>query len=80
MAYPPPENRVMVGDLHPAALVGTAGTLDPPGMFCSILDKEKGEHFELEPEGHGRNHGFSRILTRLALPGAVNLDRAPGSR
>src|ERR671916_213812 len=84
MGYLPIENHGVIGDLHTAALVGTHGTVDwlclpafdSPSVFCSILDDEKGGHFELKPESYGRSQQLylpetNVLLTRFLSPEGV---------
>src|ERR687892_500705 len=84
MGYLPIENHGVIGDLHTAALVGTDGTVDwlclpafdSPSVFCSILDDEKGGHFELKPERYGRSQQLylpdtNVLLTRFLSPEGV---------
>ena len=81
MGYLPIENHGVIGDLHTAALVGTDGTVDwlclpafdSASVFCSILDDEKGGHFELKPESYGRSQQLylpetNVLLTRFLSP------------
>ena len=84
MGYLPIENHGVIGDLHTAALVGTDGTVDwlclpafdSPSVFCSILDDEKGGHFELKPDRYGRSQQLylpdtNVLLTRFLSPEGV---------
>jgi GH15 family glucan-1,4-alpha-glucosidase len=84
MGYLPIENHGVIGDLHTAALVGTDGTVDwlclpafdSASVFCSILDDEKGGHFELKPESYGRSQQLylpetNVLLTRFLSPEGV---------
>ena len=84
MGYLPIEDHGIVGDLHTAALVGQDGTVDwlclpafaPPSVFCSILDDEKGGHFELKPEHYERSQQLylpdtNVLLTRFLSPEGV---------
>ena len=57
--YAPIGDYGIIGDLHTVALVGTDGTIDwfcPerfdfPSVFAAILDKGKGGHYRIAPEG-----------------------------
>jgi GH15 family glucan-1,4-alpha-glucosidase len=55
--YLPIEDYGLIGDLHTAALVGKNGSIDwcclprfdSPGVFCALLDAEKGGYFRICP-------------------------------
>jgi GH15 family glucan-1,4-alpha-glucosidase len=57
--YPPIAEHGLIGDLQTAALVTTDGTVDwfccprfdSPSAFASLLDRERGGHFRIAPEG-----------------------------
>ncbi|MEI9898455.1 MAG: glycoside hydrolase family 15 protein [Chthoniobacter sp.] len=62
MAKPEPiENHGIVGDLNTVALVALNGTVDffcfprfdSPSVFASLLDSERGGHFQICPEFNG---------------------------
>jgi GH15 family glucan-1,4-alpha-glucosidase len=58
LRYPPIADHGLVGDLQTAALVATDGSIDwfccprfdSPSVFASLLDHEKGGHFQIAPE------------------------------
>ncbi|WP_406038679.1 glycoside hydrolase family 15 protein [Micromonospora sp. NBC_00898] len=58
-SYPAVESHGLIGDLQTAALVATDGTLDwfcaprfdSPSVFGGLLDRHKGGHFRVSPEG-----------------------------
>src|SRR5262245_42949113 len=58
--YPPIADHGLIGDLQTAALVATDGTVDwfccprfdSPSVFASLLDHERGGHFQIAPERH----------------------------
>lgn len=68
--YPPIEDHGVVGDLHTVALVAMDGTIDflcfphfdSPTVFASLLDRDRGGEFRLEPVA-----GVER-RTQLYLP------------
>ncbi|PZC47512.1 MAG: Glucoamylase (glucan-1,4-alpha-glucosidase), GH15 family [Chloroflexi bacterium] len=55
MTYQPIENYGVIGDMHTVALVGMNGSIDwycyprfdSPSIFASILDHDKGGHFQI---------------------------------
>jgi GH15 family glucan-1,4-alpha-glucosidase len=57
--YLPIAEHGLIGDLHTAALVGTDGTIDwyccpsfdAPSVFAAILDRRRGGHFAIAPQG-----------------------------
>jgi GH15 family glucan-1,4-alpha-glucosidase len=61
--YPPIGSHGVIGDLQTVALVGTDGCIDflcfprfdSPSVFASLLDRERGGHFLLEPALDGAN-------------------------
>ncbi|HWB35583.1 MAG TPA: glycoside hydrolase family 15 protein, partial [Rugosimonospora sp.] len=69
--YPPIEDHGLIGDLQTAALVSLDGTVDwlclprfdSPSIFASLLDKGKGGHFSIRPEG------VQYVTKQLYLPG-----------
>jgi GH15 family glucan-1,4-alpha-glucosidase len=75
LGYLPIEDHGIIGDLHTAALVGTDGTIDwlclpafdSPSVFCSILDDEKGGHFQLRPVGYTRSQQIYLPDTNVLL-------------
>ncbi len=84
----PIENHGIVGDLRTTALVGLDGTIDfmcwprfdSPSIFASLLDDQRGGHFELEPilEGAKRRQLYlsdtNVLLTRfLAKEGVAEI-------
>ncbi len=70
-AYPPIEDHGLIGDLQTAALVATDGTIDwfcaprfdSGSIFASLLDREKGGHFRVAPDG------TEYVTKQLYLPG-----------
>ncbi len=64
MSQQPIENHGIIGDLHTAALVGMDGTVDwlcfphfdSPSVFASLLDAERGGHFQIAPAIEGAKH------------------------
>jgi GH15 family glucan-1,4-alpha-glucosidase len=75
LGYLPIEDHGIIGNLHTAALVGTDGTIDwlclpafdSPSVFCSILDDEKGGHFQLRPVGFTRSQQIYLPDTNVLL-------------
>src|SRR5688500_6923165 len=59
MPYQPIENYGLIGNLHTAALVGIAGSIDwlcvpkfdSPSVFAAILDDRKGGRFRISASG-----------------------------
>ena len=57
--YPPIAEHGLIGNLQTAALVATDGTVDwfccprfdSPSVFASLLDHDRGGHFQIAPEG-----------------------------
>jgi GH15 family glucan-1,4-alpha-glucosidase len=57
MPYQPIENHGVIGDLRTVALVGMDGSIDfmcfpdfdSPTIFASLLDDQKGGHFQIAP-------------------------------
>jgi GH15 family glucan-1,4-alpha-glucosidase len=70
-SYPAIEDHGLIGDLQTTALVATDGTIDwfcaprfdSPSIFASLLDQEKGGHFQIAPEG------ATYVTKQLYLPG-----------
>lgn len=64
--YPPIEDHGLIGDLRTCAMVGLDGAInwlclprfDSDAVFCSLLDRERGGHFTVAPEGvtHSRQY------------------------
>src|ERR687897_2393163 len=75
MSYLPIEDHGVIGNLYTAALVGTDATIDwlclpdfdSPSVFCSILDDEKGGHFQLRPVGYARSQQIYLPDTNVLL-------------
>ena len=82
------ENHGIIGDLRTTALVGLDGTIDfmcwprfdSPSVFASLLDDQRGGHFELEPLLDGCKHrqlylsDTNVLLTRfLAAEGVAEI-------
>ena len=73
--YPPIAEHGLIGDLQTAALVATDGTVDwfccprfdSPSVFASLLDHERGGHFQVAPESH------ECARRQLYLPGSAVL-------
>ncbi len=71
--YPAIEDHGLIGDLQTAALVATDGTIDwfcaprfdSPSIFCSLLDRDRGGHFQIAPDG------VDYTTKQLYLPGTV---------
>ncbi len=69
--YPAIEDHGLIGDLQTAALITKDGSLDwlclprfdSPSVFASLLDKEKGGHFSIRPDG------VEYVTKQLYLPG-----------
>jgi GH15 family glucan-1,4-alpha-glucosidase len=61
MGAPPIEDHGVIGDLHTAALVSLAGSIDfmclprfdSPTVFAALLDREKGGFFQIAPAVDG---------------------------
>jgi len=59
--YPPIEHHGLIGDLQTAALIANDGTVDwfccprfdSPSVFASLLDHDRGGHFQIAPERAG---------------------------
>ncbi|WP_435204547.1 glycoside hydrolase family 15 protein [Micromonospora sp. bgisy143] len=57
--YPGVEEHGLIGDLQTAALISKHGTIDwfcaprfdSPSVFAALLDRDKGGHFQLSPDG-----------------------------
>ncbi|MDZ5445356.1 glycoside hydrolase family 15 protein [Micromonospora sp. 4G57] len=70
-SYPAVEAHGLIGDLQTAALVAMDGTLDwfcaprfdSPSVFGGLLDRHKGGHFKVSPEG------VEYVSKQLYLPG-----------
>ncbi|MFI7425490.1 glycoside hydrolase family 15 protein [Micromonospora sp. NPDC049836] len=70
-AYPAVENHGLIGDLQTAALVAQDGTIDwfcaprfdSPSLFAGLLDRRKGGHFQISPDG------VDHVSKQLYLPG-----------
>jgi len=83
--YPPIADHGLIGDLQTAALVTTDGCVDwfccprfdSPSVFASLLDRERGGHFRIAPEGAdhvARQLYFpdtAILITRFMTPGGV---------
>jgi GH15 family glucan-1,4-alpha-glucosidase len=73
--YPPIETHGVIGDLQTAALITEGGTIDwfccprfdSPSVFASLLDYEKGGHFQITPEDPGS------VVRQLYLPDSAIL-------
>jgi GH15 family glucan-1,4-alpha-glucosidase len=73
--YPNISDHGLIGDLQTAALVTTDGTIDffcaprfdSPGVFCSLLDAEKGGYFRIAPATN------SYVTKQLYLPSTAIL-------
>jgi GH15 family glucan-1,4-alpha-glucosidase len=73
--YPPIETHGVIGDLQTAALITEGGTIDwfccprfdSPSVFASLLDYDKGGHFQITPE----DSGF--VVRQLYLPDSAIL-------
>ncbi|WBB64822.1 glycoside hydrolase family 15 protein [Micromonospora sp. WMMD812] len=58
-SYPAVEAHGLIGDLQTAALVSDDGTVDwfcaprfdSPSIFAGLLDKQRGGHFQISPDG-----------------------------
>jgi GH15 family glucan-1,4-alpha-glucosidase len=69
--YPPIDDHGLIGDLQTAALVAGDGTVDwfcaprfdSPSIFAGLLDRHRGGHFRIAPEGTGH------VSKQLYLPG-----------
>jgi GH15 family glucan-1,4-alpha-glucosidase len=69
--YPAIDGHGLIGDLQTAALVGTDATItwfcaprfDSPSIFASLLDRDRGGHFSVAPEG------VEYLSKQLYLPG-----------
>ncbi|SCG74784.1 glycoside hydrolase family 15 protein [Micromonospora inositola] len=74
-SYPAVEAHGLIGDLQTAALVAMDGTLDwfcaprfdSPSLFGGLLDRRKGGHFQVLPEG------VEYVSKQLYLPGTAIL-------
>jgi GH15 family glucan-1,4-alpha-glucosidase len=70
-SYPAVEAHGLIGDLQTAALVAMDGTLDwfcaprfdSPSVFGGLLDRHKGGHFQVSPDG------VEYVSKQLYLPG-----------
>jgi GH15 family glucan-1,4-alpha-glucosidase len=70
-AYPAIEDHGLIGDLQTAALVTKDGTVDwfcvprfdSPSIFAALLDRRKGGHFQITPDG------TDYVSKQLYLPG-----------
>ena len=70
-AYPLVENHGLIGDLQTAALVTRDGTIDwfcaprfdSPSLFAGLLDRRRGGHFQISPDG------VDYVSKQLYLPG-----------
>ncbi|WP_446218529.1 glycoside hydrolase family 15 protein [Micromonospora sp. IBHARD004] len=70
-SYPAVESHGLIGDLQTAALVAMDGTVDwfcaprfdSPSVFGGLLDRHKGGHFKVSPEG------VDYVSKQLYLPG-----------
>jgi GH15 family glucan-1,4-alpha-glucosidase len=73
--YPAIEDHGLIGDLQTAALVATDATIDwfcaprfdGPSIFASLLDRRRGGHFRIAPEG------VDYVTKQLYLPGTAIL-------
>jgi GH15 family glucan-1,4-alpha-glucosidase len=67
--YPPIADHGLIGDLQTAALVSSNGTVDwyccprfdSPSVFASLLDRDRGGHFRISPQGE-------HVSTQLYFP------------
>ncbi|WP_346534392.1 glycoside hydrolase family 15 protein [Micromonospora sp. DPT] len=74
-SYPAVEAHGLIGDLQTAALVAMDGTLDwfcaprfdSPSVFGGLLDRRKGGHFQVSPDG------VEYVSKQLYLPGTAIL-------
>ncbi|MFQ5729263.1 MAG: glycoside hydrolase family 15 protein, partial [Waddliaceae bacterium] len=85
MNYYPIEDYGVIGDLNTVALVGLYGSIDfmcfpefdSPSIFCALLDKQKGGHFDILPcRGKVKNKQMylpdtNVLLTRFLSPHGV---------
>jgi GH15 family glucan-1,4-alpha-glucosidase len=70
-AYPAIEDHGLIGDLQTAALIANDGTIDwwcaprfdSPSIFAALLDRRKGGHFRVAPDG------TEYVSKQLYLPG-----------
>ncbi|SCL20869.1 Glucoamylase (glucan-1,4-alpha-glucosidase), GH15 family [Micromonospora rhizosphaerae] len=70
-SYPAVEDHGLIGDLQTAALVAMDGTVDwfcaprfdSPSLFGGLLDRRKGGHFQVSPDG------VEYVSKQLYLPG-----------
>lgn len=83
--YLPIAEHGVIGDLHSVALVGTSGSIDwfccpridSPSVFGAILDRERGGHFTIAPDGErGRTRQLylpdtNVLITRFMTPDGV---------
>jgi GH15 family glucan-1,4-alpha-glucosidase len=83
--YLPIESHGVIGDLQTAALVGLDGTIDflclpafdSPSVFASLLDRQRGGQFLLQPVLNGARQkqqylpGSNVLLTRFLSPYGV---------
>ncbi|HET7516288.1 MAG TPA: glycoside hydrolase family 15 protein, partial [Actinomycetes bacterium] len=83
--YPPIAEHGLIGNLQTAALVATDGTVDwfccprfdAPSVFASLLDRDRGGHFRIAPEGEdhvARQLYFpdtAVLITRFMTAGGV---------
>ena len=74
--YPPIGDHGLVGDLQTAALISTDGTVDwfccprfdSPSVFASLLDHDRGGHFQIAPETSSE-----RVVRQLYFPDSAVL-------
>ena len=83
--YPAISDHGLIGDLQSAALVSTDATVDwfcaprfdSPSVFASLLDHEKGGHFQIAPTVHVLRTqqfyfpGSACLVTRFITEGGV---------
>ncbi|MFG1891709.1 glycoside hydrolase family 15 protein [Micromonospora sp. NPDC049051] len=70
-SYPAVESHGLIGDLQTAALVAVDGTIDwfcaprfdSPSIFGGLLDRRRGGHFQIAPDG------VDHVCKQLYLPG-----------
>ncbi len=64
MGYRPIDSYGIIGDMHTCALVSTDGSVDwlclphfdSPSVFCSLLDDDKGGHFQITSTRESKRH------------------------
>jgi GH15 family glucan-1,4-alpha-glucosidase len=79
------EDHGQIGDLQAAALVSTDATIDwyccprfdSPSVFAAILDADRGDYFQIAPEGGEYRTkqlylaGTAILITRFIMPAGV---------